>query len=115
MYFIGFFIDLIIRWDLIPMQTELTGQLGLLLFSVMVLGVASLFYLRVQLGAGPRDCLTIGLVKKLDKPVAYVRGTIEVTVLILGHGWTHGHRDCGDRFDCWVFRAVLLQTEALRW
>jgi len=84
-YFIGFFIDLIIRWDLIPMQTELTGQLWLLLFSVMVLGVASLFYLRVQLGAGPRDCLMIGLVKKLDKPVAYVRGTIEVTVLILGY------------------------------
>lgn len=49
------------------------------------MGIASLFYLKVQLGAGPRDGLMIGLIKKLKKPVAYVRGATEITALILGY------------------------------
>ncbi|HJX24020.1 MAG TPA: membrane protein [Candidatus Bathyarchaeia archaeon] len=84
MFFVGYFMDLIIWWNLIPMQTELPGQLVLLLLSVMILGFASLLYLRVQLGAGPRDGLMLGVIKKLDKPVAYVRAAIEVAVLTLG-------------------------------
>lgn len=85
MFFVGFFVDLIIGWNIIPMQSELAGQLGLLFLSVVIFGAASLFYLRVQLGAGPRDSLMIGLVKKLDKPVVYIRGAIEVTVFVLGY------------------------------
>lgn len=84
MFFIGYFIDLIMWWNLIPMQTEPLGQLMLLLLSIMILGLATLFYLRVRLGAGPRDGLMLGLVKKLDKPVAYIRASIEITVLVLG-------------------------------
>jgi uncharacterized membrane protein YczE len=82
MLFIGFFVDRILTWNVIPLQTELPGQL--VVVSVVLLGVASLFYLRVQLGAGPRDGLMLGLVTKLDVPVAYVRATIEITVLVLG-------------------------------
>lgn len=85
MYFVGFFVDLIIGWDLIPVQTEIPWQLGLLLFSIVVMGIGSLFYLKVQLGAGPRDGLMIGLTKKLNKPLQYVRGGIEITVSILGY------------------------------
>jgi uncharacterized membrane protein YczE len=85
MFFIGLFVDLIMCWNLIPMQTEIAGQLVMLLLSVLVLGVASLFYLRVQLGAGPRDGLMLGLTKKLDKPVAYIRTSMEVTVSIIGY------------------------------
>jgi uncharacterized membrane protein YczE len=84
MFFVGFFVDLVLSWNLIPRQTELPGQLMLLFVSVVLLGVASLFYLRVQLGAGPRDGLMLRLVKKLDVPVAYVRAAIEITVLVLG-------------------------------
>ena len=85
MYFVGFFTDLIIGWDLIPVQTEITRQFGLLMFGIVMMGIGSLFYLKVQLGAGPRDGLMIGLVKKLNKPVVYVRGAIEITALILGY------------------------------
>ncbi len=85
MYFIGLFIDLIIEWKIVPIQTEPIGQLGQLLLSIVLVGAASLLYLRVELGAGPRDGLMMGLVKKLDKPVAYVRGTIELTACILGY------------------------------
>jgi uncharacterized membrane protein YczE len=85
MFFIGFFIDLIISWNLIPVQTELLGQLGLLATSILIFGLASLLYMRVQLGAGPRDSLMIGLVKKFDNPVIYVRSTVEVIVCLLGY------------------------------
>ena len=53
-----------------------------------MIGVASFFYLRVQLGAGPRDGLMVGLVKKLDRPFSHVRGSIELTVLVAG--WLQG-------------------------
>jgi len=85
MYFIGLFIDLIIAWELIPTPTDPMFQYLLLILSVAVLGVGSLFYMGVQLGAGPRDGLMLGLVRKLDRQVAYVRAGIEGTVLILGY------------------------------
>jgi uncharacterized membrane protein YczE len=77
MYFIGLFIDLIITWELIPTPTDPMFQYLLLILSVAVLGVGSLFYMGVQLGAGPRDGLMLGLVRKLDRQVAYVRAGIE--------------------------------------
>jgi len=85
MYFIGLFIDLIIAWGLIPTPTDPMFQYLLLILSVAVLGVGSLFYMGVQLGAGPRDGLMLGLVRKLDRQVAYVRAGIEGMVLILGY------------------------------
>jgi uncharacterized membrane protein YczE len=57
----------------------------MLLFSVTMIGVASLLYMRVQLGAGPRDSLMVGLVSKLDKPVSTIRTMIEGTVLVIGY------------------------------
>ena len=85
MYFIGLFIDLLIAWGPIPIPTEPISQYLLLILSVVVLGVGSLFYMGVQLGAGPRDGLMLGLVKKLDRQVAYVRAGIEGTVLVIGY------------------------------
>ncbi len=85
MYFIGYFIDLIIEWNIIPIYSNLPYQLGLLFAGLAMIGVASYFYLRPKLGAGPRDGLMIGLVQKLDRPVGQVRGAIEVTVTVLGY------------------------------
>jgi len=85
MYFVGYFTDLIINMNLVPKPTDPMGQAALLLLSVLFVGVGSLFYMRVQLGAGPRDGLMVGLVKQLDRPVWLVRGGIEVSVLVLGY------------------------------
>ncbi len=84
MFFVGFFTDLIIGYNLIPLPTEIISKIVLLFLSVILIGVGSLFYLRVQLGAGPRDGLMVGIMKKFNKPVWMVRGAIEVSVLILG-------------------------------
>jgi uncharacterized membrane protein YczE len=83
-YFIGYFIDLIIEWRLLPVTSEPLIQFLMLFLSVGLIGVASLLYLRVQLGAGPRDGLMMGLHRRLNKPISFIRGTIEVTVLALG-------------------------------
>lgn len=85
MYFIGYFMDLIMAWGLIPMPRSLTGQLALLMGGILVLGAASYMYLNPRLGAGPRDGLMMGLVQRLGRPVYQVRGAIEVTVLVLGY------------------------------
>jgi len=85
MYFIGYFIDRIIEWEIIPQYTNPALQFALLIGGMATLGVASLLYLSPKLGAGPRDGLMIGLVQKLDRPVGQVRGGIEVTVTILGY------------------------------
>lgn len=85
MYFVGLFIDLIISWGLIPIPVDIAGQVAMLFLSIGVIGVASYFYLRVQLGAGPRDGLMMGLVRRLDRPVSAIRGAIEVTVLVIGY------------------------------
>jgi len=84
MYFIGLFIDWIIAWRLLPTPTSVMGEFGMLFLSIALIGVGSYFYMRVRLGAGPRDGLMMGLVKKLNQPVSYIRGSIEVAVLILG-------------------------------
>lgn len=85
MIFIGWFTDRIIELNIVPKPNDIVGQYLLLLTSVLCVGAGSLFYMRVQLGAGPRDGLMVGLVKKLDRPVSIVRGSIEVTVLVIGY------------------------------
>jgi uncharacterized membrane protein YczE len=85
MFFVGWFTDRVIEWGLVPKPTDPLEQVMLLLLSVVLIGVGSLFYLRVQLGAGPRDGLMVGLVRRLDKQVWLVRGIIEVVVLVFGY------------------------------
>lgn len=85
MYFVGYFMDVIMAWGLVPMPRSLPGQLALLMGGIMVLGAASFMYLNPRLGAGPRDGLMMGLVQRLGRPVYQVRGAIEVTVLALGY------------------------------
>ena len=85
MYFIGFFIDVIDNTGLIRTPGNFIGKFALLIFGILTIGWATYFYLKVELGAGPRDGLMEGLVKKLDKPVWLIRGTIELTVLAVGY------------------------------
>ena len=84
MYLIGLFIDLVMAWNILPQPSDIVFQFAMLILGIAVIGVASLFYLGVQLGAGPRDGLMVGLVTKLDRPVSQIRMAIEVTVLVMG-------------------------------
>ena len=85
MYIVGVYIDWIIAAGLVPFPKILMMQLGLLLLGVALLGIGTLLYIRVELGAGPRDGLMMGLIKKTGRPVSIIRGLIEITVLVLGY------------------------------
>lgn len=85
MIFIGYFVDFINQLGVIKTPTNMIGQILMLLMGIVIIGWATYFYLRVELGAGPRDGFMEGLVKKTSKPVWMIRASIEITVLILGY------------------------------
>lgn len=85
MYFIGFFFDLVDKMGMFKTPVSLVGKLFSLIIGIFILGWGTYFYLRVELGAGPRDGLMEGLVKKFQKPVWLIRGVIEITVLTIGY------------------------------
>ena len=51
---------------------------------VFITGFGGAIYLISNLGPGPRDGLMSGLQRITDLPLAWVRGGIEVTAVILG-------------------------------
>ena len=57
----------------------LTGVLG-----VLFVGLGSGIYLIANLGPGPRDGLMTGLQRITNFPIAWVRASIEISVVILG-------------------------------
>jgi len=85
MIFVGVFIDILNRFSIFSTPRTMAGRFAMLLAAIIIMGWATYFYLRVEMGAGPRDSLMEGFVKKLNKPVWMIRGTIETTALILGY------------------------------
>lgn len=51
---------------------------------IMLVGFGSGIYLVANLGPGPRDGLMTGLQKITDLPIAWVRTSIEIAVVVLG-------------------------------
>ncbi|MDD2218350.1 MAG: membrane protein [Eubacteriales bacterium] len=84
MVFIGLFIDLINNTGILRTPDTLIFKILMLLSALATMAAATYFYLKVELGAGPRDGLMEGLIIKTGKPVWIIRGSIEVTVLIIG-------------------------------
>jgi len=54
------------------------------IIGVLITGLGNGFYLISNLGPGPRDGLMTGVQRITGKPIALVRGTIEVTVVFFG-------------------------------
>ena len=79
---IAIMIDLCIRYVHTP--SNYFNQLILAVVAVITVGIGGGIYLVSNLGAGPRDGLMIGLQKKTNLPIALVRATIEITVVIIG-------------------------------
>ena len=60
------------------------SQTVLFIFGILLVGFGTAMYLIANLGAGPRDGLMTGLQKKTDTPIALVRTSIEIIVVLLG-------------------------------
>lgn len=85
MYFIGLFIDIIMAGGWVPVFDNWMARLGLLLAGIWIIGWASYFYLSAAFGAGPRDSLMVGIIKKADWPVWKIRTIIETLVAVIGY------------------------------
>jgi uncharacterized membrane protein YczE len=55
-----------------------------MLLGVLLVAIGSGFYIGAGLGPGPRDGLMTGLSRVTGRPIALVRGLLEVSVLIIG-------------------------------
>ena len=83
-------IGLAIDFFLMVLPVASGFRVGLVLFVIGVVlnGLAIALYVGAGLGAGPRDGLMTGIVKRTGKPVWLVRTAIEITVLV--GGWMLG-------------------------
>lgn len=84
MYCVGLVVDLVRNSGFLHTPQSFLGRFLMLMLGLVTISWASYFYLRVQLGAGPRDGLMEGLVRLFKRPVWQIRNAIEITVLIIG-------------------------------
>lgn len=59
-------------------------QYGMLLGSIIVMGIASAIYIGVDAGAGPRDSLMLAVKRKTGLSIRLARACIEITVVLIG-------------------------------
>ena len=79
---IAFMIDFSLTW--LPYPELFAWQLAQAAAGVLLVGVASGIYLTANLGPGPRDGLMTGLQAASGLPIATIRITLEVAVVVAG-------------------------------
>jgi len=84
MVLIGVFLDMILNLGLIPVAGHFISGLGMLILGLMIISLASYFYIGAGLGAGPRDSLMVALSRKTGLPIGFCRGAIEVVAVAIG-------------------------------
>jgi len=67
-----------------PVTDNLPLQIGMLLVSIAMIGLASAIYIGVDAGAGPRDSLMLAIKRTTGLSIRAARGMIEVTVVAIG-------------------------------
>lgn len=72
----------------LPNTNILIFQILYLIGGIVILGIATSFYLSCHMGGGPRDGLLVGIWQKVGRPIGLVRACVELTVC--GIGWALG-------------------------
>lgn len=84
MFFIGVFINILMKYNLVPGMTTFVSGVAMLVSGLFVIAFASVFYIGAGYGAGPRDSLMVILARRTGRPVGLCRIGVEGTVLTLG-------------------------------
>lgn len=84
MFFIGFFIDIIMKYDILPKSNNFLSGLFIMSLGLMLVGFASFFYISSGLGTGPRDGLMVALLRRSRFSVALIRNSMEAFALVIG-------------------------------
>lgn len=88
MVLIGVFLDVLLNVQFIPTMDNFYLGIPMLMVGLLVIALASYFYIGSGFGAGPRDSLMVALKRKTGIPIGYCRAAIEVTAV--GVGWVLG-------------------------
>jgi uncharacterized membrane protein YczE len=83
---VGSFIQLLTSITAVThLQHEPLGvRIPLLLVGIALIGPASAFYIGANYGAGPRDTLMLVGARRTGVRIAFVRGTLELSALVVG-------------------------------
>jgi len=84
-YSMGWFVDAVLLFGLVPQSADIAVRCALLMAGVALFGAGTFFYVNPRMGAGPRDSLMMGLIRRLDRPVSHVRTGLELSVLAVGY------------------------------
>jgi uncharacterized membrane protein YczE len=68
----------------LPPTNSLAARIALLVAGILMVAVASGLYIGAHFGPGPRDGLMIGMHARLGWPIWVCRGTVEISVLVVG-------------------------------
>ncbi|NLN48218.1 MAG: membrane protein [Clostridiales bacterium] len=85
MIFIGIFMDIIDVLGILTVPQSLSGRFALLILGIITVGWGTCFYIKENLGTGPRDALMVALLRKTNKPIWFIRALIEAAVLFIGY------------------------------
>ncbi|MBQ7777791.1 MAG: hypothetical protein IJ396_02690 [Oscillibacter sp.] len=80
----GPIIDLILWFDLIPLQKTIFGGILMMFAGVEVLALSTLVYMREELGSGPRDSLMVALARKTGRTAGFCRVCLDAVVCVVG-------------------------------
>ena len=84
MILIGLFIDLFMALGVIPQAKRLLTGIPMLLAGLLIIALASYFYIKSAFGAGPRDNLMVVLARRTKLPIGVCRGVVELLVTLVG-------------------------------
>ncbi len=84
MVLIGFMMDLLLDWNLIPLAASFFPGLLMMITGLFIIALATYFYIGSGFGAGPRDSLMVALTRKTHLPVGICRACIELLVILIG-------------------------------
>ena len=84
MILIGVFVDLILNISIIPTLDNFFLGVLMVLVGLIIISLASYFYIGSGFGAGPRDSLMVAFTKKTSLPIGLCRGTLEILAVIVG-------------------------------
>lgn len=84
MVMIGVFVDWIMLAGFIPMSTNFFYGALMMIIGIIIISLATYFYISAAFGSGPRDSLMVAVTRKTRLPVGFCRGSIEIIAVIIG-------------------------------
>ncbi|MGL5765537.1 MAG: YczE/YyaS/YitT family protein, partial [Sarcina sp.] len=85
MIIVGPIIDFIIYIEIIPVSNNIFTGMIMMIIGMLTMGYGCYLYIGCSLGCGPRDGVMLALSSRSNIQIKYIRGIIEITVLVLGY------------------------------